>query len=129
MAGYGNDGWEGLVVRSRSPRVLSVCLFLVGVAISAVVNVVTTIMSPAPISSVGKWILTALLIVLSAAGAWLAWRTSQAADDPPVAKSGASTYQEIGTSYGPVIGQISGGDVSFGDSRTAIDRRSDEKLT
>jgi hypothetical protein len=85
-------------------------IFVLGVALSVVVNIVTSALVLNSVWQGLRWVALAILAVLTCLGAVLSWRHDREISDED-SRSGLA--QVIEKSYGPVVGEISGGDVTF----------------
>ena len=99
--GRSNGAWRGI---------RAAAIFVLGVAVSAVVNIVTSLWVRNSAWLGLRWVLLAVLAVLAFLGAVLSWRHDR---EVPRAKSPAGRAQVIENSYGPVVGEISGGNTAF----------------
>ena len=100
-SGRSKGAWRGI---------RAAAIFVLGVALSAVVNVVTSLWVRNSAWLDLRWVLLAVLAVLACLGAFLSWRHDR---EVPESKSPAERAQVIKNSYGPVVGEISGGNTAF----------------
>jgi cytochrome c biogenesis protein CcdA len=99
-------GWSSGARRGTRAAVI----FVLGVALSAVVNIVTSALVSNSVWQGLRWVVLAILVVLTCLGATLAWRHDR---EVPEKNGRSGPSQVVKKSYGPVVGEISGGNVDF----------------